>query len=89
MAVYVDPCQWPFRGQKWCHCMTDGDRSELLAFAESLGLRRDYLQKAGTVYEHFDLSPVMREKAIVRGAIPISAQEMVRRCVRAKRASAL
>lgn len=82
MAIYVDPCVWPARDRVWCHLMTDGPSSELRAFAEQLGLRPEWIQRAGTPREHFDLPPEGRQRAIELGAIPVTAKEMIRLCVR-------
>jgi hypothetical protein len=41
---------------------------ELLSFALKLGLRREWLQAAGTPGEHFDLTASMRDRAVRLGA---------------------
>ena len=81
VAVYVDLCLWPARGQKWCHLMCDGSSDELLVFAREIGLKDEWLQRAGSEREHFDLTEESREAAIRAGAVPVSPQEIVRRCV--------
>ena len=85
MAIYVDLCLWPSRGRLWCHLMTDGESEELLAFGRLLGLRDEWRQDVGTPREHYDLPPDTREAALAAGAIPVSPQELVRRCVIPKR----
>ena len=82
MAVYVDPCRWPFHGELWCHLMTDGDSEELRAFARRIGLEHARIQREGTPYEHYDLPPAYRELAVWAGAIEVGSKEMIRYCVR-------
>jgi len=69
----------------WCHLMTDGDTEELRRFARRLGVPDRALQCAGSTKEHYDLPERLREEAIALGAIPVTAHELVRRCIRAKR----
>ncbi len=81
MSVYVDiimPCipnkNWPYK--QACHLLADSV-SELHRFAETLGLKKQWLQwKKGSV-PHFDLTPSMRKKAVKQGAIEISNSEFV------------
>ncbi|MGV3618428.1 MAG: DUF4031 domain-containing protein [Fimbriimonas sp.] len=81
MAVYVDLCLWPAHGRLWCHLMSDGSQEELLAFARQIGVEEGRLQRAGSAREHFDLPDDLREIAILAGAVAVSPQEIVRRCV--------
>jgi hypothetical protein len=83
---YVDPPAHPFKGQLYCHLMTDGTEDELRAFAKRLRLRMEWIQKPGTDMVHFDLSPAVRDNAIAAGAVPVSGVEQFRRCVLPKRA---
>lgn len=85
MAVYVDEAKYPFRGKLYCHMMTDGETTELTAFADRIGLRRDWIQRKGSHYEHYDLSPTMRAKAIAAGAVAVDAKALIKRCVNPKR----
>jgi hypothetical protein len=53
-------------GHKWSHLFGD-DVEELHRFAKGLGLRRSYFQdKPG--FPHYDLTPVKRNMAILKGA---------------------
>lgn len=61
--------------------MCDGPREELVAFGQTLGLKVEWLQRVGTPREHFDLPVETRAKAIAMGAVAVSPQELVRRCV--------
>lgn len=80
MTVYVDEAVWPFRGQLFCHMMTDNpDLTELHDMAEHIGMRREWFQDKPH-YPHYDLPPVMRARAVAAGAVEITATELVRRC---------
>lgn len=75
MSVYVDnmrrTAQLTGRPAKWSHLMADSTE-ELLAFADTLGLRREWLQHAGTHREHFDVTEANRKRALLMGARPIT-----------------
>lgn len=58
---------------------TDGDLSELHAMAGSIGLKQAWFQDH-PLHPHYDLSPRKRNLAIAQGAIPVSRQELVKRC---------
>lgn len=76
MTIYVDTPAFSFRGQKYCHMLTDGDIEELHALAKKIGLRRDWFQVDAS-YPHYDLAPNKREQAIKLGAVEVSACELV------------
>jgi hypothetical protein len=71
MMLYVDNMLRParptgYRGPgtpKWSHMVAD-TTAELLAAADRLGLRRAWLQHAGTPLEHFDVTNSVRERAL-------------------------
>jgi hypothetical protein len=44
---------------------------ELRAFAQQLGLRPEWIQHAGTIREHFDVTDAVRAQAIAAGAVEI------------------
>jgi uncharacterized protein DUF4031 len=60
MTVYVDNMLRPARvgriHSRWSHLLAD-THTELMAFAEQLGLRPEWLQHPGSYREHFDLTP--------------------------------
>lgn len=66
-----------------CHLTCDGDVEELHAFAEKLGLRREWFQR-GRV-PHYDLTPRKREVALGLGAVVVPAREQARRRIVALR----
>jgi len=79
VAIYVDDYRQPAEVQngerifhgRWSHLMADS-HEELMAAAERLGLRPEWLQHAGTRREHFDVLLGKRAKAIGIGAQEIS-----------------
>jgi hypothetical protein len=75
VAVYIDRLvdySW-HRGPS-CHLIADSVE-ELIAFAEEIGLRREWFQSKSS--PHFDLTAAGREAAINNGAIPLSNREFV------------
>ena len=88
MTVYVSPIVvymisgYAKRyGNKWCHLMTDGEPKELHRFAKSIGLNRNWAQREGTRYLHYDLVPSKRKLAVNNGAIEVSEREIVIKCI--------
>lgn len=77
MSVYVDSMQAPFRGMIMCHMMAD-TTEELLAMADAIGVKRKWIQDAGTYQEHFDICLSKRKKAVAAGAIEVGWSEMSR-----------
>ena len=90
--ILVDPIRkydtgprgWPY----WCHMATDNladsGLEELHAFAQTLGLRREWFQNHPR-HPHYDLPPERRALALEMGAMPVSSKELVRRCSRRPR----
>lgn len=89
MTVYVDELKvyrteqiqpaarrW---GTRWAHLTCGGDCEELHAFAESIGMRREWAQhmdKSDHYFHHYDLVPTRHAKALKAGAVfkPIREQ---------------
>lgn len=71
MAIFVDDAMIQWRGQRWCHLMTDGPFEELHAFAEEMGLKRTWFQD--TRHPHYDVTEHKRHQAIHLGAVSVSA----------------
>ena len=82
MSVYVDDIfTWPVDTVKnvqarrlaernkgrWSHMIADSEE-ELVRFAISIGLKKEWLQHAGTPRAHFDLTPNKRKQAVAKGA---------------------
>ncbi len=78
MSVYVDDMEAGFGRMIMCHMIADSSE-ELLRMADSIGVQRKWIQKAGTPREHFDIAKSKRRLAVDRGAVEISMQELVRR----------
>ena len=75
--VFVDKiADYGSRG-KWCHMVSDTSTEELLAFARQIGLKPEWIQKRGTLHEHFDLYPTKRELALKFGAEEVSYQGLL------------
>ena len=75
MAVYVDDMRAQFGRMKMCHMMAD-TTAELLAMADKIGVQRKWLQKAGTVYEHFDIALSKRATAVALGAKEVTSRDL-------------
>lgn len=77
MGVYVDDMFWPKPGKfkGWCHLVADTEE-ELDAFAVKIGLKREWHQKRGHAYSHYDVSPAKRIEAIKAGAVRVTTREL-------------
>ena len=64
-------------GQKWCHLVSDKSFDELHQFAELIGMKRWRFQG-----DHYDLTPVMRAKAVRYGAVEVRGEDLVERAVK-------
>lgn len=85
MAVYVDGLRdYGWRHGPSCHLIADSVE-ELIEFAESIGMRREWLQTKST--PHFDLTAGGRTLAVEHGAIQLTNRELVGKIreLRAKR----
>lgn len=76
MTVYVDAARIRFGRYRMNHMMADSTE-ELMEMAERLGLRAEWLQKAGQPDEHFDIASSKRQRAIRLGACPVAPEELV------------
>ncbi len=78
LGVYVDDARIAWRGRRWSHLVADTP-DELHGAAESLGLRREWVQDKGRTL-HYDLPEELRVQAIELGvATPITWRELVSR----------
>jgi hypothetical protein len=79
MPVYVDDMHRTLMGEfgrmKMSHMIADTP-AELLAMADTIGLNRKWIQKAGTAWEHFDVSKALRAKAVAAGAIDLTMRDL-------------
>jgi hypothetical protein len=74
MAVYVDEAKWAWRGQYWCHMVAD-TMDELHAFADLLGMKREWFQDKRL--PHYDMNAKRRERALKLGALKISSNRQL------------
>ena len=72
MSVLVDEAEWPWRGDRWAHLVSDTSPHELHVFANRLGIRRLAFQE-----DHYDVPAAVRDTAIELGARPVSSRELV------------
>lgn len=84
MPCYVDDMRAGYGQMVMCH-MTADTTAELIAMADRIGVRRRWIQRAGTPQEHFDVCLAKRALAVKAGAIQITQRE-TGMLVRAKRA---
>lgn len=75
VTVYVDDMYAKFGRMKMCHMIADTSE-ELFAMADKIGLNRKWLQHPGGPDEHFDVSMLLRERAVVNGAQEITWREL-------------
>lgn len=74
--VYVDDMRAPYGRMIMCHMGAD-TTEELIAMADKIGVARKWLQKAGTKYEHFDISLGKRALAVKYGAQEVTRKQLV------------
>jgi len=65
-------------GHKWCHMWADS-LDELIKFALSIGMKREWLQNEFGKFPHFDLVPTRRIRALKKGAQELSLKEWFRK----------
>jgi Protein of unknown function (DUF4031) len=89
VALYVDDAIWHWQGLQWAHLLAD-DIGELHRFASALGINPlSYQGPPRTSVPHYDLTAYERRRAITRGAIACSRDEIVAVLRRARSASDL
>lgn len=79
MAIYVDNYRIKARVGKLCRVWSHlfawpVNDEELIRFAKKLGLKKEWIQKPGTIKAHFDVTEGMRVKALALGANFITAR---------------
>ena len=83
MTVYVDNMRASYGRMKMCHMIADST-DELLAMADTIGVDRKWIQKAGRHDEHFDIALSKRALAVKCGAVEVSMMDLGR-ILRARR----
>lgn len=86
--VYVDDMRARYRGMIMVHMIADST-AELLAMADKIGVQRKWLQKPGTLHEHFDICLSKRKLAVKAGAIEITWEETGRKLLARRGAKGL
>lgn len=82
--VYVDNMNASYGRMRMCHMVAD-TRTELLAMADKIGVRRKWLQKKGTSREHFDICQSKKKLALESGAKEVSMVELARILIRKRK----
>ncbi len=75
--VYIDDFNASFSGMIMCHMIAD-TAEELLQMVDKIGVKRKWIQDAGTYNEHFDICLSKKKLAIKHGAIEISMMQLGR-----------
>ena len=76
MAVYIDDSRNKYRHMIMSHMIADS-HSELIEFAEKVGIRKIHIQHEGTRKEHFDICQSHKNYALKIGAIEIGKRELI------------
>jgi len=74
VAILIDEARWWWRGEKWCHLVSDTSYDELHVFAARAGIPRRGFQG-----DHYDIPERYRPELIDAGAEPVESRELVRR----------
>ena len=74
MAILIDEPRWWWRGQRWCHLVSDASIDELHAFADVVGIPRRGFQG-----DHYDVPEERRDAIVAAGAIEVPSRELLRR----------
>jgi hypothetical protein len=83
VTILVDGIQ-QYESGEWCHMWSEqGDADELHAFAQKIGLRREWAQvsKGGRIapnWLHYDLRPRKRVLAVKHGAVEMALLDWLR-----------
>jgi hypothetical protein len=85
VSVFVDDGKYPYGRLLMCHMIADTSE-ELLAMARRIGVAENWIQKAGTAMEHFDICQTKRALAIQCGAIGITTRELSKKVMRRRAA---
>ena len=74
--IYVDAPVFmkPNGRKKYAHMVAD-TLEELHAFADKIGLRREWVQIKGKILPHYDLTPNKRQQALAAGAVEIDREQ--------------
>jgi hypothetical protein len=76
MTVLVDQALWHFRGERWCHLVSDESYDELHAFVDALGLG---VPRRAFQGDHYDVPERFRDAVLAAGAVEVGSRELLRR----------
>lgn len=76
--IYVDDMNYPYGRMIMNHVISDSGIDELNQMADKIGVKRKWIQKAGTHQEHYDICLSAKKKAIENGAKEISYMDLGR-----------
>ena len=68
MAVYVDRMNARYGRMRMCHMVAD-THDELVGMADGIGVDRKWMQKEGSILEHFDICLAKKRLALGLGAV--------------------
>lgn len=74
MTVLIDEPRWWWRGQRWCHLVSDTSLDELHAFTAALGIPRRAFQG-----DHYDITEDRRAEVVAAGAVEVGSRELLER----------
>jgi hypothetical protein len=78
-GVLIDTPEWPWRGRRWSHLVSDVSYEELHVFVETeLGIPRRAFQG-----DHYDVPEDLYDVAVAAGAQPVGARELLVRLMAA------
>jgi hypothetical protein len=81
MTIYVDEPRYYDRFPSYagcCHLWTDGPIEELHAFAQRIGLKRQWFQTSNPRFHHYDLlGSTKRQQALDAGAQAVSLRAWI------------
>lgn len=74
MTILIDEARWWWKGQKWCHLISDTSYDELHDFADGIGIPRRGFQG-----DHYDIPEEYRDRLVAAGAEQVESRELLRR----------
>ncbi|MEO8529501.1 MAG: DUF4031 domain-containing protein [Pseudolysinimonas sp.] len=72
--ILIDEPVWPAHGTVWAHLVSDESYAELHAFAKAAGI-----PPRGFDNDHYDVPRERWDDLVDRGALPVTARELLRR----------
>ena len=72
--VYIDSMNARYGNMIMCHMIAD-TTAELIQMADTIGVKRKWIQYPGTPKEHFDICITKKQLAIANGAKEITWRE--------------